>query len=126
MTDIKNYNIEKYESQATEILSGKNAGGIIGKAVEMFENVPVLRELVSEAGTMVNMIKDYTAGKYKRVPYATIVKMAMAVAYVVSPVDAIPDTIPVVGYVDDFAVVEFVAKSVKDDVEEYKEWKGQG
>ncbi len=50
----------------------------------------------------------------------------MAVAYVVSPVDAIPDTIPVVGYVDDFAVVEFVAKSVKDDVEEDKEWKGQG
>lgn len=125
MTENMNYNLDKYEGKAAEIITRGDSDNILGKAVNMFYNVPALGRLAKEAGDLVGMVKDYISGVYKRVPYATIVKSALALAYVVSPVDAVPDTIPVAGYIDDYAVVRFVAESVEDDVEEYKRWKAE-
>lgn len=124
MTENNKFDKEYQEqrNEAEGILNG-DSKNTLGKALDMFMNVPVLGKLAKQTGDIVNMVKDYASGKYKRVPYSTIIKSAMALAYVVSPVDAIPDTIPVVGYVDDYAVVRFVAESVEEDVKEYKSWK---
>ncbi|MDA8228801.1 MAG: DUF1232 domain-containing protein [Desulfitobacterium hafniense] len=48
-----------------------------------------------------------------------------ALIYFVSPIDLLPDSIPVLGYVDDTAVVAFVWRMVEDDVEEYKKWQAK-
>lgn len=42
-----------------------------------------------------------------------------------SPIDLIPDFIPVVGYVDDALVVAACLAMVESDLEIYKEWKKQ-
>jgi uncharacterized membrane protein YkvA (DUF1232 family) len=47
----------------------------------------------------------YLAARDPRVPwYAKVVAMAVA-AYALSPIDLIPDFIPVLGYLDDFLIV---------------------
>ena len=47
-----------------------------------------------------------------------------ALAYFVSPIDAIPDVVPVLGYVDDAVVVACVLHEISDEVSRYRKWKG--
>ena len=54
--------------------------------------------------------------------YLTI---AGALAYVVMPLDVIPDFIPGIGFVDDLFVIGAVMKSVSDEVERYKIYIGK-
>ena len=51
--------------------------------------------------------------------------IAGALAYVVLPIDIIPDFIPGVGFIDDIFVIGFVIKSLSDEIERYKAYKGK-
>ena len=53
-------------------------------------------------------------------PRGTVAAIVGSLLYVLSPVDLIPDMIPVVGYLDDAAVLALCLKFVKHDVDEYK------
>ena len=81
--------------------------------------------LVLNIKILVNMVKAYCNKTYTRVPKKTIIAISFALFYVVSPIDAIPDNTPVIGYVDDIAVVEHVLKSANQDIEDYKKWEDQ-
>jgi uncharacterized membrane protein YkvA (DUF1232 family) len=56
------------------------------------------------------------------VPWETIVWAIAAIIYFVSPIDLIPDFIPVVGYLDDVVVIGWVAASISTDIENFREW----
>jgi uncharacterized membrane protein YkvA (DUF1232 family) len=47
----------------------------------------------------------YLACKDSRVPWYTRALAALIVAYALSPIDLIPDVIPVIGYLDDLVLV---------------------
>ncbi len=54
---------------------------------------------------------------------STYLAIAGALAYVVFPIDVIPDFILGVGYVDDVFVVGMVMKSISDEIERYKTYR---
>lgn len=85
--------------------------------------IPVLGGNLSEVPIMALLIKSYLKKEYKEVPIGTIIAILSALIYFVSPVDLIPDVIPVVGYVDDTAVIGFALLMVKSDLDDYKEWR---
>ena len=68
-----------------------------------------------------NMVtdKDFTLDK------KTYMLIAGALAYVVLPIDIIPDFIPAVGFIDDIFVVGIVMKSISDELERFKAHKGE-
>ncbi len=82
-----------------------------------------LGDSLDDVAIMGSMIGDYAKGNYKEIPRKTIVSITVAVVYVVSPIDLIPDCTPVVGYADDIALVGFVLSQVHEDVDAYREWK---
>jgi len=47
----------------------------------------------------------YLAGRDPRVPLAAKIIIALTVAYAMSPIDLIPDAIPIIGYLDDLILV---------------------
>ena len=53
--------------------------------------------------------------------YMTI---AGALAYVVLPLDLIPDFIPGIGFIDDLFVVGFVMKNLSEEIQRFKHYKG--
>lgn len=67
------------------------------------------------------LIRAWVKGEYQ-VPWRTIVLAIAAIIYLVNPFDAIPDFIPVFGYVDDAAVIAFVINSIRGDLDEFLEW----
>ena len=55
----------------------------------------------------------------------TIIAVISAILYLVTPFDLIADYIPVIGLVDDAAVILFCAFMVKSDLDDYAEWKAE-
>ena len=53
------------------------------------------------------------------------IAIAGALAYVVFPVDMIPDFIPGVGFVDDVFVVGMVMKSISNEIERFKAYRSE-
>lgn len=63
-------------------------------------------------------LRDVGAGRY-RVPWKTASALAAALAYVVAPLDSIPDAVPLIGYLDDAAVLGLVLGAAESDLREY-------
>jgi uncharacterized membrane protein YkvA (DUF1232 family) len=52
----------------------------------------------------------YLALKEKEIPwYAKVIFIALVSLYILSPIDAIPEAIPVVGILDDIAIIPLAA-----------------
>jgi len=51
---------------------------------------------------------------------STKIWITVALIYVISPIDFIPDAIPVIGYLDDAAVVLYTMKMIQDDIQRYR------
>ncbi|MBQ9238776.1 MAG: DUF1232 domain-containing protein [Treponema sp.] len=69
------------------------------------------------------MLKDTFSGKYQELPKGTIAAIICTLLYIFSPIDIIPDLLPVVGLVDDAAMVALCIPFVSKDVEAYKRWR---
>ena len=89
------------------------------------------RELVKDAVMMMPNIVKLVGRLLKdpRVPRRAKITLGLAAAYVMSPIDLIPEVIPVVGWADDVILVMFAIDSLIDRagpeiVEEH--WDGPG
>lgn len=69
-----------------------------------------------------SMLVDSFNGKYP-VPKKTALVLTLALLYLISPVDISPDILPLIGFVDDVAVLAFAFSLIKDDLENYRAWK---
>ena len=54
--------------------------------------------------------------------FSSVILLIAAVIYFLMPIDAIPDVIPVVGFMDDIAVIGFVIASVRGEIEKFRQW----
>ena len=82
-----------------------------------------LEKFLDDVSVYFQMLKDYFSGRYKQLPLGTIAAIIGSLLYVLSPVDLIPDFIPVVGYLDDAAMLALCANLTRYDVKKYKEFK---
>lgn len=82
-----------------------------------------LKDTWEDIKMMIYMITDYIKGNYKKANWKTIAAITGAIIYFLSPLDLIPDIIPIVGYLDDLTVIKIALNMVKKDFDDYKEWK---
>jgi uncharacterized membrane protein YkvA (DUF1232 family) len=81
-------------------------------------------EKYSELGKlMLDMLKDYKNGVYRKVPWFTIGSIVFALIYVLNPFDIVPDFIPGLGYIDDLSVFTIALRFVETDLHNYLDWK---
>ena len=71
----------------------------------------------------------YLASRDPRVPVYVKILMLLIIAYALSPVDIVPDVIPIAGYIDDLIIlplgIYLVFKLIPEEVkEEYREKAG--
>jgi len=94
------------------------------KVKQMDSNPPdFLEKIWEDVKLMISLISDYYKGVYTDVPWKVIASIAGAVVYFVSPIDVIPDFIPIAGYADDLVVLNIALNFAREDLELYKEWK---
>ena len=90
---------------------------------EKLKMVPRIGEQLSHIPVFISMIRSYVKKEYTKAPVGTIVAIISAIAYFLSPVDVIPDGIPVAGYVDDAAIITACLSIVDSDIKEYILWR---
>lgn len=88
--------------------------------IEKIASNDTLSKYLNDIKLYFQMLGDIFTGKYKKVPVGTIAAIVGTLLYVLSPVDLIPDFIPVIGYLDDAAVLAACLNFTRFDVEEYK------
>ncbi|MGN1318823.1 MAG: YkvA family protein [Lachnospirales bacterium] len=69
-----------------------------------------------------NMLRDSKSGKYKLISQATVITFIGSILYVISPVDIIPDSMGIVGLLDDMAVIAYAIRSLYEELCAYKLW----
>lgn len=84
-----------------------------------------LQRFSTDIRLMFSMIRDYWNGSYRNLPWKTIAAAAGALLYVMNPLDAIPDLILGLGFLDDAGVVALCLKLVESDLHRYAAWKAQ-
>lgn len=82
-----------------------------------------LEKVWEELQLMYRLMRDWISGGYKEIPTGSIIAIVGGFLYFLSPIDVIPDFIPIAGYVDDVFVLTIIIKQVNADLQKYKSWK---
>ena len=82
-----------------------------------------LTRLFQDLRLLIPLIKDYWQGTYREVSVKSIVIFVVALAYIISPIDLIPDYIIGLGQIDDAVILGLSLYFLEKDLSKYKEWK---
>lgn len=128
---IDSSNIEREvnnkKTEAEDILNdSEKTSKLLDQALNMCDKLsrlPRIGGLFNDIPWVCFMISDYVKGEYREVPLATIITLTAAIMYIVSPIDLIPDALPIVGYLDDAIALSLVLEAAQNDLQAYKVWK---
>ena len=71
---------------------------------------------------MASMIKGYVTQQYTNVSPKVVASVLGSLLYLVKGKDLIPDSIPVLGLVDDVAVIALAMKLNEKELDDFKQW----
>jgi uncharacterized membrane protein YkvA (DUF1232 family) len=111
--------------------AGKYAGNtsrMMGLATDVVKKLQVVgfREGLSEFSKnvqlLIRLIRATANGSYKGLPWKSLLSVIAVLLYFVSPIDIIPDFLPVIGIADDVALVFWLFRTIAADIAKFSEW----
>jgi len=114
---------------ARRLAGGKGTFGriVAASAAHLAHPARPLRALRSDLGAVLRLAREVGAGRYRRLPRRSLVAIVAGLVYFLDPFDLIPDAIPLVGFLDDAAVLGWVLTRVRADLDAFLAWEvGQG
>ena len=104
---------------------GKDFGKILNEK-DFWDKVekasPVLKRIIKDLKDLYALFVDSIKGRYKLHPAISGI-IGAGLLYFIVPLDLIPDYIPIVGLLDDFAVLSAIITSLQDELATYREFK---
>jgi uncharacterized membrane protein YkvA (DUF1232 family) len=85
--------------------------------------IGLLARLFQDLKLLLPLIKDYWRGTYRQVSIKSILIFAAGLAYIISPIDLIPDYIIGLGQIDDVAILGLSLYFLEKDLLKYRQWK---
>lgn len=92
------------------------------KASEKNEVGTLAHEAWDTLQTLFRLIRSSMSGEYTGVPGTTVAAAVAVLIYFLSPIDLIPDFIPVLGLLDDVALVAWFSTTLKGELDRFHEW----
>jgi uncharacterized membrane protein YkvA (DUF1232 family) len=99
---------------------------VVAKSDEIkkkFRHGGPLQRFFNDGQLLLSMIRDYWARTYRKVPFGVIGAAVFTLLYVFNPLDMVPDVIPLVGQIDDAALVAACLMLVEHDLRSYEAWR---
>ena len=111
-------------SEAQGLIQNPSAlTGLLGEIEKKAKGMPSLSDLISDILLMASMVKSYVTREYSNVSPKVVVTVISAFLYLVKKKEIIPDNIPLVGHLDDVAVITLALKFVEPELREFEAWK---
>jgi len=82
-----------------------------------------LQRFITDGQLLVGMIRDFWTKRYRQLPVGVVGATVFTLLYVFNPLDLMPDVIPLVGQIDDAAIVAACLMLVEHDLRKYQAWK---
>jgi uncharacterized membrane protein YkvA (DUF1232 family) len=105
----------------------KNSSSLLGLLKNVLSKTSSLRgemydNLRGNVNTLVRMLRMYATGDYRAIPWKTVTRIVAVLVYFLSPIDVIPDLLPVIGLTDDVALIVWLINAIQDDLTAFNEW----
>ena len=81
-----------------------------------------INELLEHVQLFLRMIKKSFTGEYSSFSNKTLLSLVFGLLYFVTPMDVVPDFIPLLGFSDDLSIIYFILKNFKSDIKAFKVW----
>ena len=117
---------EEIVKDGAQNVTQKDIQKVISRSEELqrkFSARGPLARFVEDGKLLMSIVKDYWAGAYRQVPYGVIASSVFTLIYVLNPFDMVPDVLPLIGQLDDVAVLGACLLMVEQDLHKYKDWK---
>ena len=98
-------------------------GQLLNRVKEKMKSLPMVGTVLSNVPTMFKLVSSYYKGEYSNISRGNLIFIISALSYLISPIDLIPDLIPVVGLLDDMAVISLCVKQTGPALAEYLAWR---
>ncbi len=110
--------------EAQEIISNPSkVDEILVQLEEKLKAVPVIGSTLSNLPLMIAMIKAWIKKEYTVVSPKVIALLVGAILYLIKKKDLISDSIPIVGHIDDLAVMGLALKLSENELKAFAEWR---
>lgn len=99
---------------------------VVNKSEEIqkkFRSRGPLQRFIDDGKLLIAAVKDYWSGRYRRLPWGTVAAIVFTLLYVFNPLDLVPDVLPIIGEVDDAAVIAACLFLIEADLLKYKDWR---
>jgi uncharacterized membrane protein YkvA (DUF1232 family) len=131
MTDTENTQLsetpaEKYIEKRARRITPKDLFKVVERSREIrgrFTSRGPLGRFVEDGRLLVSLVRDYWKRNYRQVPYGMIAAVAFALLYVFNPFDLVPDFLPLLGEVDDAAIISACLLVIEGDLNKYRTWR---
>lgn len=124
---VNKKNLQKeYEKKAKQYLtSNEKLNKLVIDAVIMINKLdksPKLEKVWDNLLLTFSLLNDWIDETYRDISKSSMVLIIISLLYLLNPLDVIPDIIPIIGYIDDVAVIAFILKQVNEELAHYKQW----
>ena len=117
---------EEFVREGAQKVTEKDVEKVVDKSEDIkkkFSTRGPLARFIEDGQLLIALVKDYRTGSYRQIPYGTIASIVFTLIYVLNPFDLMPDMLPLIGQVDDVAVMGACLLLVEQDLHKYKAWK---
>lgn len=116
--------LDKGVEEAEEVIQNPSkVDEILLQLEEKLKEVPAIGSTLADLPLMISMVKAWIKKDYTEVSPKVIACLVGAVIYLIKKKDLISDSIPIVGIVDDIAVLGLALKLSEPELKAYAEWR---
>ena len=116
--------LEAGTAQAQEFMSNPTKlDELLEQLEEKLASIPAAGPVLADVPLMISMIKSYITKKYEVVSPKVIALLISAFLYLVKKKDLIDDSVPLMGYLDDLAIIVAAITLSKPELDAYSEWR---
>ncbi len=70
----------------------------------------------------IRLVKNYIDGTYRNIDTKSLLLGVAVLLYVVTPLDIIPDFIPIIGFADDLSLMAWFISAFQEELQKYQVW----
>lgn len=116
--------LDKGVEEAQEVIQNPSkVDALLLQLEEKLKEVPAIGSTLADLPLMISMVKAWIKKDYTEVSPKVIACLVGAIIYLLKKKDLISDSIPIVGIVDDIAVLGLALKLSEPELKAYAEWR---
>lgn len=116
--------LDRELKEAEEVVANPSrVDEILMQLEEKLKAVPVIGSTLSDLPLMIAMVKAWITKEYTVVSPKVIACLVGAILYLIRRKDLISDSIPLVGHVDDLAVMGLALKLSRKELQDFAQWR---